>query len=534
MRGQIDSSFPSPDMLSPLFCLLPLLAQSTERVSLTPAGAEIAKASGVGALSADGRFAVFTTDAGLVPADTNNRRDVYVRDRVAGTTSLASLSPAGTIGNGHSSNPSISGNGRFVVFDTASTDYVVPDANGAGADVYVRDLQAGTTTLVSKSSAGVQGNSGSQFAAISGDGRWVAFESSASNLVAGDLLGVQDVFLHDLLTGATLRVSVGIGGADPNAPSHKPDVSDDGSFVVYASNANNIVVNDTTFFMDVLRWERISGATILVSQTPLGVASTTGGSDSSAVSSDGQHVAFYSGATDLVSGDTNAIADIFLRDVLAGTTSRVSLDQFGGQILTGNPGIPAISGDASRVVFSHTATTLVPGDTNAVQDVFLRDVAAGVNTRISVSTAGVASNGTSQDPRCSSDGMVVEFTSTGSNLVPGDTNGFADAFVRVLAPAGPSLAKSGTCPGSITLTVAGASPGGSVAILHGPAGAFIKPGPPCAGLALAMSVPTLGPMLTANGLGGAALTFNAPAGACGRTVQAVDVAACAATNAVAL
>lgn len=514
--------------------LLLLLSQITERVSLTPAGGQIVTASSYAeSLSSDGRYALFSTTASLVPADTNNRQDLYVRDRIAGTTTLVSVNSSGAVGNDSSLNGRISDDGRFVVFDSQSTNLIVPDANGISPDVFLHDRQTGLTTLVSRSSAGVQGNSGSMRPSISADGRWIAFESGASNLVSGDGIGVQDVFLHDALTGATLRMSFGVGG-EGNAPSYRPEVSGDGKFVCFDTAANNLVANDTNAFSDVLRYDRTLGTLLLVSANTSGVASSTSGSDSPSVSADGRYVAFSSGASDLVAGDTNGLLDVFRRDVLAGTTLRVSVDQGGAQLTAGLTAWPVISGDGNRVAFGSSANNLVPGDVNGYYDIFMRDVAAASNLLLSVSTAGAQANEDCWYPAISADGLHVAFDSNSSNLVSGDTNGWGDAFLRTLAAPGPSLAKTGACPGAITLTVSGATPGGQLAVLRGPAGTFVKPTPPCAGLTLAISPPSLAAMVNANGTGGATLNFTAPGGACGLTVQIVDVASCTPTNPVTL
>jgi Tol biopolymer transport system component len=500
-------------------------------VSLTPSGGQIPNASNDAALSSDGRYVAFLTTQALVAADTNTRSDVYVRDRVAGTTTLASLSAAGVVGDKSCSNPWISGDGRYVVFDTDSTNYLSPDANGLHSDVFVRDLVAGTTTLVSQSSGGAQGNSGSSFGSISADGRWIAFESGASNLVSGDSLGVPDVFLRDRVNGTTTRVSVGLNGNEANSASLRPVVSSDGRFVAYDTSATNIVANDTTFFSDVIRYDTQTGTSVLVSVALSGQADQ---GDSPSISADGRFVAFDSAGTNLVTGDTNGLLDVFVRDLLLGTTVRASLTSAGAQITSGNGGSPRLSGDGTRVVFHHTSSTIVAGDTNGNQDIFLRDLAAGTTTRENVSTAGVQANGFSQYARISADGRVVAFESGANNLVAGDTNGWNDVFARTLVPPGPSLAKGGTCPGAMTLSVAGATPGGLVALLYGPAGTWVKPNPPCAGLTLQIFPPTIGAFVVANGSGAASLGFTAPVSVCGVTVQAVDVPACKPTPALVL
>jgi WD40-like Beta Propeller Repeat len=294
---------------------------------------------------------------------------------------------------------------------------------------------------VSVGPSGAQGNGASgwtgapaiQAVAISSDGRFVAFASPASNLIAGDTNGAVDVFVNDRSTGATTRVSVASDGTQANAGSFDPSISADGRFVAYWSAASNLVSGDTNGSVDVFVHDRSTGETTRASVSSAGVAGN-GHSFYPSISSSGRFVAFTSEATNLVAGDTNGQTDVFVRDRDTGTTLRASVASDGseanGLLWTLRPGI---SGDGSRVAFSSEATNLVAGDTNGQVDVFVRDLGANTTVRANVSSAGAQADGSSDfDPTLSSTGRFVAFTSDATNLVPGDTNGSLDAFVRDL------------------------------------------------------------------------------------------------------
>ena len=315
---------------------------ATTRVSVSSAGAESDGDSYLPAISSDGRYVAFYSEgANLVAGDGNGADDVFVRDRDtdgdgifdepgAVATTRVSVTSGGSEGNRASSDPAMSSDGRFVAFYSESTNLVSGDTNGSG-DIFVRDRQAGTTTRMSVSNTGVQGNGGSYGPAVSWDGRYVAFYSAATSLVSGDTNGALDVFLRDRQLGVTTRVSVDSAGDQGNGASSAP-----------------------------------------------------------AISADGRYVAFYSEATDLVSGDTNGSCqtdpdpeldncpDIFVRDRLTSTTERANVDSAGGQAEGGISTAPGVSVDARFVAFYSRATNLVLGDTNGRQDVFVHDRLAPV------------------------------------------------------------------------------------------------------------------------------------------------------------
>ena len=408
-----------------------------ELVSVDSSGNQGNSNSYVPSISGDGRFVAFeSTASNLVSGDTNGTADIFVHDRQTGTTSRVSVDSSGSQGNAASLNPSISGDGRFVAFRSVASNLVSGDTNG-NYDVFVHDRQTGTTSRVSVDSSGNEGNSASSDPSISSDGRFVAFTSFASNLVSGDTNSAFDIFVHDRQTGTTSRVSVDSSGNEGNSASSDPSISSDGRFVVFGSFASNLVSGDTNGIYDVFVHDRQTGTTSRVSVDSSG----SQGNDLSynpSISDDGRFVAFGSTASNLVSGDSNGKYDVFVHDRQTGTTSRVSVDSSGNQ---GNNHsyYPSISGDNRFVAFYSDASNLVSGDTNSFGDTFVHDRQTGTTSRISVDSSGNEGNSISnnENPSISGDGRFVAFTSYASNLVSGDTNGLPDIFVAEQAVGDP-------------------------------------------------------------------------------------------------
>ena len=401
---------------------------TTERVSVGVGGVEGDGRSLDCAISSDGRCVAFSSGAtNLVAGDTNGRYDVFVRDRQAATTELASVSTGGALGNFDSQDPCISGDGRSVLFYSGASNLVAGDFNGVG-DVFIHDRQSGTTEIASATSS--ESNDASQEPAISTDGSCVVFMSNASNIVAGDTNGAADVFVFDRTSGAIERVSVASDGTEAAGESQDPSISADGRYVAFWSYAPNLVAGDTNLASDVFVHDRVSGTTERVS-VATGGGQANGDSFRPSISADGRYVAFESDATNLVAGDTNGVYDIFVRDRQNGTTERVSVSTSGTQ--ADNYSIVAsISADGRYVAFQSFSTNLVAGDTNGLTDIFLRDRQGGTTQRVSLGGGGVQANGDSFLARISADGRFVAFESNGSNLVPGDTNGAMDVFVANL------------------------------------------------------------------------------------------------------
>ena len=350
------------------------LTDETTRVSVSSAGLQGDTWSAKPDLTPDGRFVAFTSNAStLVVPDINPLCDVYVHDRRTASTERVSLSSAGAQSIGTTFRASISDDGRYVSFVSDASNLVPGDTNGV-YDVFVRDRLTATTERVSTDSKGNQSNGVSLVAFISGDGRYVAFESDATNLVAGDTNNVRDVFVKDRTTGTTTRVSVATGGTQVDGRSEQPSLSADGRFVAFQSDATNLVAGDTNSAMDVFVHDRASGVTAMISVASAG-AQADGASRIPSLSADGRWVAFESVATNLVVLDTNAAADVFLHDRATGTTQRVSLGAAGGQgNLDSLTPFPAISSDARHVTFVSHASNLVAGDSNGFEDIFVRDL----------------------------------------------------------------------------------------------------------------------------------------------------------------
>jgi WD40 repeat protein len=411
-------------------------AQGTTRVSVPQSGFEGNGFSSRPAISADGRFVAFESLAtNLVANDGNAAQDVFVRDRTSGTTTRVSVPQSGFEANGGGLGAAISADGRFVAFESDATNLVAGDGN-ARRDIFLRDRTSGTTTRVSIPQSGPEANGHSFNAAISADGRFVAFQSAATNLVAGDSNATTDVFVRDRTSGTTTRVSLPQSGAQGNGFSGEPVISADGRFVAFQSAATNLVAGDGNATRDIFVRDRTSGTTTRVS-VPQSGPEANDFNQRPAISGDGRFVTFISSATNLVAGDSNASRDVFVRDQTSGTTTRVSLPQSGAQ---GNDASfnAAISGDGRFVAFISVATNLVAGDSNARNDIFVRDRTGAATTRVSVPQSGAQANGHSQlHLAISTDSRFVAFESSATNLVAGDGNATQDVFVRDRGAFGP-------------------------------------------------------------------------------------------------
>jgi len=403
-------------------------AQTTERVSVSMSGQEANGGSDTPSVSADGRFIAFSSLAdNLVPGDANGVVDVFVHDRQSGQTERVSVSSEGAEGVSDSATPSISADGRFIAF-TSSAANLIPDDTNNTLDVFVHDRQAGLTERISVSAGAVQGNNHSLDASISADGRFVSFASFASNLVPGDSNGSSDIFVIDRLTGLVERVSVASDGKQGNDLSRQPSISDDGRFVAFRSSADNLVADDANNDTDVFVYDRQTGLTERVSVSSAGQGGNSA-SESPSISGDGRFVAFVSLADNLTPGDANNTFDAFVHDRQTRSTERVSVSS-SGQEADGLNFNASISTDGRFVAYASIASNLVPGDANGLVDVFIHDRQSSVTERVSVSSAGEESDGLSETLSVSANGRFIAFGSLASNLVPGDANGALDVFVR--------------------------------------------------------------------------------------------------------
>lgn len=340
---------------------------------------------------------------------------------------LLSAATNGGPGNAVSVGVGIDELGETVGFYSDATNLVPMDSNQA-RDIFVREVASGATERVSVSSAGGQANGpshrGGGAVALSSDGSVIAFYSEATNLVSGDTNRQADVFVRLRSLNVTQRVSLASGGGQGNGASVLPAISGDGRLIVFQSAANNLVPNDTNDSTDIFVHDRISGITERVCDVQPNL-----GSSAAAISRDGTVVAFASGATNLVNGDTNAKIDIFVCELGTGRVQRVSVTSNGDQG-NGDSILPALSADGRFVGFKSIATNLVEGDFNNVVDVFVHDRVTGVTERVSVNQNGGNASDFSFPPSLSSDGRFVAFGSAATNLIPNDSNHVSDVFVR--------------------------------------------------------------------------------------------------------
>ncbi|MTD43068.1 hypothetical protein GKE82_01790 [Conexibacter sp. W3-3-2] len=395
-------------------------------------------------LSTTGRVIAFTTTStGIVPGDELNGpiADVVVLDGVSGERRLVSATPDGTGADGASTDPAMSRDGQRVVFTSDATNLVPGDGNGA-SDVFVRD-GIGRVLPVSVTPSGTLGNRASRNADISADGRYVVFESDASDLVNGDSNGQTDVFVRDLLTGQTERVSVSTDGEQARFRSSTPAISANGRVVSFESAANTLVDEDTNRQADVFVRDLVRRETSRVS------VSTNGRQQNRAVTAPfrmvsdldatGRLVVFDSEASNLVPNDINRRSDVFVRDRREETTRLVSSSS--SSVQGNNDSVsPVITPSGRHVAFQSFATNLARDGDGVGADIFVRDLRTFTTTIASVANDGgrrqpELTGQLLQRPTITNDGETVGFVSTATNLVPGVPDALADVFVRRLVPA---------------------------------------------------------------------------------------------------
>lgn len=353
-----------------------------------------------------------------------------------GTTERVSVATDGAQGDDASEEARISANGQFVVFRSAATDFAPGDVMNK-SDIFLRDLESGQTELISANPLGDPANGHSVDPDVSADGRYVVFSSEAEDVVPGDINMVYDIFLRDRQNGTTIRISEGAAEAD--AASLAPVISDDGAYVAFASWATNLVAGDTNNTSDIFLYEVGTGALTRLSVGFEG-AEPDDGSYVPAIDYDGSKVAFESEATNLVDVDNNGVRDIFVCETSDGSIDLVSHGADGAQAAGESYGA-AISADGARVAFSSIAANLVEGDEGGYWDVFVADLAMGISAAnydsyirlVSKSSEGVPGNNHCEGPvALNEDGSAVAFSSGATNIVADDTNGFYDCFVHLL------------------------------------------------------------------------------------------------------
>jgi Tol biopolymer transport system component len=390
--------------------------------------------------SSDGRYVAFTSSAtNLDPDDPGTSADVYRRDVQTGDTLLISRGTGG-VSNGNSGNASISGDGRYVAFQSTATN-LHPDDSDATLDVYVRDTQAATTTLVSRAAgaAGVKGNGASTLASIAPGGRYVAFQSTASNLEAADPDSDADVYLRDLQTDALTLVSraTGVSGAKSDGASSTPSVSSDGHHVAFTSTGANLDPADTDSGPDIFVRDIQANSTSLVSRaTGAGGAKGDDSSTLPSISGDGSYMAFTSTSTNLDPDDTSATESVFVRNLVTAATILVSRATGPAGASANNSATNAsLSSDGRLVAFGSSASNLDPADPDTFTDVFVRDLPndATILASRADGPAGNKGNSTSTSPEIAVDAPRIVFGSNASNLDPDDVDGVQDIFQREIA-----------------------------------------------------------------------------------------------------
>lgn len=367
---------------------------------------------------------------GINPSDVSGVTNDTDQQRVVSADN--SYVARGGFGSPQGLTAAVSTTGRYVVFLSNASNLVAGDTNGS-TDVFVRDRTAGTVARVNLTSAGAESTIGCSagYASISADGRYVVMSCNASDMVAGDANGQYDVYVRDTTAGTTTRVSVAdMSGTELTGYSITPSISSDGRYVAFVSNANNAVAGDTNAIQDVFVRDTVMGTTVRANLTTASAQMSGSGTINGVqISANGRYVAMGVVAA-LDAADTNAVSDVYVRDLMAGTTTRVSVATGGAQG-TAASSFPSIVPDGRYVTFQSTATNLVTGDANATSDVFVRDTMMATTTRVSVVTGTAAEgNGSSANGAVSDDGRYIAFTSLASNLVVSDTDGFADLFVR--------------------------------------------------------------------------------------------------------
>lgn len=398
-----------------------------ERVSTTASGQQTTSQSINPVFSPDGTKVLFQSGASnLVANDVNDGWDIFIKDLVTGAVTRVSENAAG-VGSAqgkYSEGASFSPDGTKVLFESTDNNLVAGDTNGT-KDLFVKDLVTGAVTRISVSSAGVQANAHSVQASFSPDGTKVLFTTYASNLFAGDTNGAQDVVVKDLVTGAVTLVNASAAGVQGNSAAWHAVFSPDGSKVAFVGYGSNLVDGDTNGQPDIFIKDLTTGAITRVVEW----AENIGVAYDLAFSPDGTQLCF---TTYWAYPDEGGISRIFVKNLADGSVTQVTTNQAGGQAAESSEGA-AFSPDGTKVAFWSYASNLVNNDTNGQADVFIKDLVTGEVTRVSLDAAGVEGNNSSERLSWSPDGLSIAFSSYASNLVSGDTNGFSDIFIKTVA-----------------------------------------------------------------------------------------------------
>ncbi len=406
-------------------------AETTVLVSVDPNGQTVGDASIAPSISGDGsRIAFQSFSDEIVDGDANGSSDVFMRILDADVTERVSVDTGGGDPNAASGEPAVSANGRYVTFTSDASDLVANDNNGV-PDIFRYDVRRDRTIRVSLGIPSGDPTRQVGLSSVSYDGTMVAFQVSGGSAPAQT-----DVYVRDVVAETTAKVNVTPSGGASDGSSFGPTISANGDYVAFLSSADDLVPRDGNGFTDVFRRSLDRERTILVSPDRFGGAADAGALfGPPAISARGRYVVFHDEAGDLVSRDTNGEPDVFRRDVVAGKTVRVSITSEEEEV-SGFGGFHTVRMGVSRrgksVTFSSDFTGLTSDDRNGQPDVFVRDVVDGTTTLVSVSVLGTSPNGFSTHPSISADGRYVGFTSSADQLTAEDDNGFDDVFRRQL------------------------------------------------------------------------------------------------------
>lgn len=354
---------------------------------------------------------------------------VYVHSRATLETNCIDRDLNGLPASGFGLRATLSADGTLICYESQASTLMEGDTNGV-ADIYVDDLVTGVRRRVSLATSGAEPDAACTNPIISGDGRFVFFQSMATNLAENIPEGTWQIYVHEIETGRTDLLTRGYDGLPGNANSFDPYPSKDGMTVGFESRATNLHPDDTNDFFDVYAADRRAGEMRWISRGPGGIPPNDE-SFYARPTADGAEIVFNSEAWNLVPGDNNFATDVFIYDMGSGDIERINITEFGiesnGVSFWGH-----LSGDGRYCVFSSGGFTLVPDDTNFSFDVFVKDRQTGVVRRVSVASDGTEAelgSGVSNPPMFSDDGRFILFESAANNLIPNDGNIWVDIFI---------------------------------------------------------------------------------------------------------